>query len=91
MKLLLAAVLYHLVVMPTSAPSGMKTSDNKDLFKPFDVAEETFDTEEACMVLQRQQSRLTSRCTASLRTLRLTFSARTSSIFHGLTTTDRLP
>jgi hypothetical protein len=53
MKLLLAAVLYHLVVMPTSAPSGMKTSDNKDLFKPFDVAEETFDTEEACMVFAK--------------------------------------
>lgn len=49
MKLLLAAVLYHLVVMPTSAPNGMKTNENKELFKPFDVQGETFSTEQACL------------------------------------------
>lgn len=45
MKLLVAVVLYHLVVLPTS---GTKTNDNKELFKPFDVLGQTFDTEQAC-------------------------------------------
>lgn len=46
MKLLAAAVLYHLVIMPTS---GTKTNDNKELFKPFDVQGEIFSTEQACI------------------------------------------
>lgn len=44
MKLIIAALAYHLAIMPTG---GTRTNDNRDLFKPFDV-DKTFSSEADC-------------------------------------------
>lgn len=51
MFLLAAAAAYHLVIMPIG--DANKTIANRDLYKPFDVSEETFDTEEACLAFAK--------------------------------------